>query len=187
MITAAAHRCGKQLAADLAKDGYDVAVCSLAVLKSRIRIVESFGQKAVALRLYSNDAAGAQHALGQIHERLGPVDVLIHIGASELWGYPAHFDATTRVVMDDLIERAGTIVFLYDAPAAGWPEAPPGVKVIALTATDRTPPRDIGSAIIALLREGRAGWFRLEGAVPVPDDDHQGAGEGGVMKPRVSG
>src|SRR5262245_42275350 len=43
MVTAAAHRCSKQLVRDLAIEGFDIAVCSLAVMQSRVRTVESLG------------------------------------------------------------------------------------------------------------------------------------------------
>src|SRR5262249_49404248 len=122
MVTAAAHRCGKQLVHDLAEAGYDLAICSLAVLSSRVKTAEALGRRACALRLFTTAPASADAVVADVHRRLGPIDALIHIDGDALLANDGALDATSSAVLPDLVARNGTLLFICEQPRPALPQ-----------------------------------------------------------------
>jgi len=161
MVTAAAHRCGKQLVRDLAKDGFDVAVCSLALLKSRVKTVESLGRRACALRLLTSYPPSAAKVVDDVHRLLGRVHTLIHIDGDSTIVSDGSLDATTAVALPDLVECGGTVMFLFEHAMTELPRVSGEVNVMALSILGKCSSAQICSAIMQLLREGIGGAFVL--------------------------
>jgi NAD(P)-dependent dehydrogenase (short-subunit alcohol dehydrogenase family) len=160
MVTAAAHRCGKQLVHDLAADGFDVAVCSLALLASRVKTVESLGRRACALRLLTTHVQSAVQVLDEVHRVLGRVHTLIHIDGDGIIGADRSLDATTTAAMPDLVAAGGTVMFLFDRADVTLPRVASGVNVVALSVRGKSPLQVCGAAI-RLLRDNAAGGYVL--------------------------
>ena len=161
MVTAAAHRCGKQIVRDLATDGYDVAVCSLALLRSRVETVESLGRRACALRLLTNYPPSAMQAVVDVHRLLGRIDTLIHIDGDATVGPDGSLDATTVAAMPDLLECRGTVMYLFAHAVAELPRVSRDVSILALSTLGRCSSPQICSATMQLLRQGVAGAYLL--------------------------
>jgi NAD(P)-dependent dehydrogenase (short-subunit alcohol dehydrogenase family) len=84
VLTAAAHRAGKRIGDALVDDGWDLALWSLAVLRSRVEHAQARGQRAVALRGNVADARSVALLLADTARELGTVDVVVHLAAEEL-------------------------------------------------------------------------------------------------------
>jgi hypothetical protein len=155
LLTAAAHARGKALAAELADAGCDVAITSLAELRTRAEDVRRRGRRALALRMNANDPLSVTLALARVRAELGEPSLLIHVAPHELVCGPTGLDACTEAVA----ARARCVVYVLDegdsfpdAPARAWAER--GVPFVGV----RVGPRDRAPAV------ARAVLQAIEGA-----------------------
>ena len=162
MVTAAAHRCGKQLVRELALDGYDVAVCSLAVLPSRVKMVEQLGHKAIALRLFTTHAGSAAWAIGEVHRALGPIDALIHVDGDSIIPADGSPDATTTAALPDLVARKGLLMVLTERCSNRFMNEIPSITRINLECDGKVPSGEICNSAMQLLRDRVGGRYVLE-------------------------
>jgi 2-hydroxycyclohexanecarboxyl-CoA dehydrogenase len=89
LVTGGGRGIGAAIAARLAEDGADVAVCDLdegladAVAE---QVVASFGARAIAVRMDVADAGSVRDGLAVVGERLGQVDVLVNNAGIDVIG-----------------------------------------------------------------------------------------------------
>lgn len=160
MVTAAAHRCGKQLVRSLAEEGYDLAICSLAVLASRVKTAEALGRRACALRLFTTAPVSAVAVVDEVHRRLGPIYALIHIDGDALLASTGTLDATSSAALPDLLRSGGTLLFLCEEPRSTPPKID-GIVVIVLSVLGKAAPQQVARAVMTLLRERQSGCYAM--------------------------
>lgn len=160
MLTAAAHRFGKPLAAQLAAAGADLAITSLALLTSRIKLAEQQGARAIALRMNANDPVSVRLALGEVTSRLGTPELLVHVAPHELVAAAHGVDPCTEAVASVMQGRGGSIVYLLE-PGDAFPEAAArewaarGVSLVGLHVAEHATPHAIGEAVLSAFRRSR--------------------------------
>jgi NAD(P)-dependent dehydrogenase (short-subunit alcohol dehydrogenase family) len=157
MLTAGAHRFGKPLVGHLAEAGADLAITSLALLASRIRIAELHGVRAIALRMNANDPLSVRFTLNAITFQLGRLDLLVHVAPHELVATSHGLDPCTEAVAASMQDHGGSIVYLLDrndpfpeASAAEW--AKRRVFLVGVRVTDHDAAREVGEAVISAFR-----------------------------------
>jgi len=160
LLTAAAHRLGKPLVAQLAAAGADLAITSLALLASRVAIAERNGARAIALRMNANDPLSVRLALGTVTAELGPPDLLVHVAPHELVVTARGVDACTDAVATAMQGRRGSIVYLLqpedrfpEAAAREWAER--GVALVGVAVSDRDTPDAIAAAVLSAFHAQR--------------------------------
>jgi hypothetical protein len=157
MLTAAAHRFGKPLVAQLAAAGADLAITSLALLNSRLEIAERHGVRAIALRMNANDPVSVRLALDAVTSQLGPLDLLIHVAPHELVTTARGVDPCTEAVASAMQGRGGSIVYLLE-PSDSFPEraagewAKHGVFLVGVRVNDHDEAREVGEAVLSAYR-----------------------------------
>jgi 2-hydroxycyclohexanecarboxyl-CoA dehydrogenase len=89
LVTGGGRGIGAAIAARLAEDGADVAVCDLdETLAGAVaeRAVASFGRYAIAVGMDVADEASVRAGVASVTERLGPVDVLVNNAGVDVIG-----------------------------------------------------------------------------------------------------
>jgi len=78
LLTAAAHKGGKEIGLALAADGYDVVVSSEAMLRGRAAAIRATGRQAEAFRNVTYEDSELDELL-QLCATLGPLTLLVHV------------------------------------------------------------------------------------------------------------
>ena len=162
MVTAAAHRFGKSLGEHLAGAGIDVAITSLALLSSRVKVIERAGGRAIALRMNANDPVSVNLALQAVMAHFGSLDLLVHIAPHELRvKTPSGLDPCTEAVASMMQGRGGAVIYLLGAgdcfpegPARAWTER--GVRLVGVRVNPGESPHAVREAVVRAFRDSRA-------------------------------
>jgi NAD(P)-dependent dehydrogenase (short-subunit alcohol dehydrogenase family) len=108
LITGAGKRIGRQLALDLADDGWDIAVHynqSQAEAEAVAAAVRDKGRRAITVQGDLADAAAPERLINEANEKLGPLTALINnasifepddVGEITLQSWTAHLDTNLR-------------------------------------------------------------------------------------------
>ena len=89
LVTGAGRGIGAAIAARLAEDGADVAVCDVDLASAQAaaeRLAASFGRRAIAVRMDVADESSVGEGVAAVGERLGPVDVLVNNAGIDVIG-----------------------------------------------------------------------------------------------------
>ena len=89
LVTGAGRGIGAAIAARLAEDGADVAVCDVDQASAKAvaeRLVAAYGRRAIAVRMDVADEASVGEGVAAVGERLGPVDVLVNNAGIDVVG-----------------------------------------------------------------------------------------------------
>ena len=136
VLTAAAHRAGKRIGDALVDDGWDLALWSLAVLRSRVAHAEAKGRRAVAIRGNVADPRSVALLLAETTTELGAIDAVVHLAVDELAFDADGADPATTALVD---HGAIRVVYIgaphWDPTAALDWCATHAVDAIALDAT----------------------------------------------------
>ena len=84
VLTAAAHRAGKRIGDALVDDGWDLALWSLATLRSRVEHAHARGRRAVAVRGNVADARSVALLRADTVAAFPAIDAVVHLAADEL-------------------------------------------------------------------------------------------------------
>lgn len=110
VVTAAAHRGGKRVGDQLVDDGWDLALWSLAVLRSRVVHAEAKGRRAVAVRGNIADPRSVAFLVAETTEAFPTVDAVVHLDADEL-----AFDASGSAPTTAALVELGAVKVVYVA------------------------------------------------------------------------
>lgn len=124
VVTGAAHGIGRAIARRLADDGYAVAVVDrdAEAAEETARFIVATGGAAAALAADLSSAEAPELVIGQVHEQMGAVSLLVNNVADH--GERVPFAAVTRARWDQILAtNVSTAAFLSQAVAPQMAEA----------------------------------------------------------------
>lgn len=140
VVTGAAHGIGRAIARRLADDGYAVAVVDrdAEAAEETARFIVATGGAAAALAADLSSAEAPELVIGQVHEQMGAVGLLVNNVADH--GERVPFAAVTRARWDQILAtNVSTAAFLSQAVAPQMAEAGGGVIVNLLAIQEHLP------------------------------------------------
>lgn len=140
VVTGAAHGIGRAIARRLADDGYAVAVVDrdAEAAEETARFIVATGGAAAALAADLSSAEAPELVIGQVHEQMGAVSLLVNNVADH--GERVPFAAVTRARWDQILAtNVSTAAFLSQAVAPQMAEAGGGVIVNLLAIQEHLP------------------------------------------------